>query len=124
MTRYIWMTFGVLSVLLGAAGAVLPLLPTTPFLILAAFCFARSSPSMHDWLMTHRQFGPMIRDWRDHGAISKRSKLVAVIMMAATLVLSLLMSVAWWIVAVQAAVLSCVAYFILTRPSGPKSDAD
>jgi hypothetical protein len=62
---------------LAAAGAVLPILPTTPFLLLAAACFARSSPRFHRWLLEHPLFGPPIRDWQEHRSIRPRIKAFA-----------------------------------------------
>ena len=60
MIRIFWLLFGLLATGLAFAGALLPLLPTTPFLLLAAYAFARSSKRLHDWLLNHRQFGPLI----------------------------------------------------------------
>lgn len=62
---------------LGVAGIVLPLLPTTPFVLLAAACFARSSIQWHQWLLNSATFGPLIRDWQDRRSISPRTKFVA-----------------------------------------------
>ena len=116
-----WLGVGWLCVALGAAGAVLPILPTTPFLLLAAYAFARSSPRVHAWLMEHKLFGPPIRDWREQGAISAPAKRLAVSSMAAVLVLSVLFGVARSVLIIQAVVLIGAATFILTRPSpGPK----
>ena len=67
----------------GIIGIFLPLLPTTPFVLLAAFCFARGSPRWEAWLLAHPRWGPMVRDWRDHRAIPWRAKLLAWTMMAA-----------------------------------------
>jgi uncharacterized membrane protein YbaN (DUF454 family) len=100
---------------LGLIGAFLPLLPTVPFLLLSAFCFARSSERLHDWLVSHRVFGPPIQNWRDRGAIGRRAKIFA----SASILASFVPSVALgtiWIIAVQAAVLSLVAVFIWSRP--------
>jgi uncharacterized membrane protein YbaN (DUF454 family) len=105
---------------LGIAGIVLPLVPTTPFLLLAAFAFARSSPRLHDWLLAHPRLGPPINDWRTHRAISRRAKGLAVGAMAAALGLSIATGLPVWLVAVQAVVLALVAAFILTRPDGPR----
>lgn len=73
---------GVLSLGLGILGIFLPLLPTTPFVLLAAFCFSRSSTRCEAWLLDHPRFGPMIRDWRQHRAIPWRAKQLAWTMMA------------------------------------------
>ena len=75
--KYFWLGFGWLCVGLGAIGAFLPLLPTVPFLLLAAFCFARSSERVHQWLLNHPRFGPPIADWRRNGAIRRRVKWLA-----------------------------------------------
>jgi uncharacterized membrane protein YbaN (DUF454 family) len=74
--RIVWLTLGLASLALGGLGVALPLLPTTPFVLLAAYCFARSSRKLHDWLLDNRTFGKAIRDWRAHRAISRRSKAI------------------------------------------------
>ena len=117
--RALWLAVGFLATGCGIAGVVLPLVPTTPFLLLAAFAFARSSPRLHDWLVNHPRLGPPIADWQAHGAISRRTKLVAAAVMIATLALTLAAGVGSEIVVVQALVLIAVAAFVLTRPDAP-----
>ena len=122
--RLVLRSLGLLCVALGLAGAVLPLVPTTPFLLLAAYAFARSSPRLHEWLLSHRQFGPPLRAWREHGAIGGGAKLAAVIMLALSLVLGVaLVDLDPWILVVQAGVACAVGAFILTRPSRPRGQA-
>jgi uncharacterized membrane protein YbaN (DUF454 family) len=75
--RGLFLALGLLFVGIGFAGIVLPVVPTTPFLILAAACFARSSRRLERWLLEHRSFGPTLRDWRARGAIPWRAKLAA-----------------------------------------------
>jgi uncharacterized membrane protein YbaN (DUF454 family) len=116
MTRPVWLTIGVVCVATGAAGVVLPLLPATPFLLLAAYAFARSSPRLHGWLLDHAHFGPLIQDWREQGSIARRTKVVSLAVMAATLLLSFALQVPLWIIAIQAAALAGSAAFIVTRP--------
>lgn len=116
MIRAMWAACGCLAVALGAIGAVLPLLPTVPFLLLAAFCFARSSRRMHHWLVTHPTFGPGIVNWQKSGAISRRAKYLASLSMLAAFLLSVAMGLRPLILGVQAATLGCVALFIWTRP--------
>ncbi|MDX9842940.1 MAG: YbaN family protein [Aquabacterium sp.] len=73
---------GLLSLVLGLLGAVLPGLPTTPFVLLAAACFAKASPRLHQWLVQHRWLGPMVRDWEAHHTLPLRIKWLASGMMA------------------------------------------
>jgi uncharacterized membrane protein YbaN (DUF454 family) len=90
VVRYFFLTFGSLFLALGVIGIFLPLLPTTPFLILAAFCFNRGSDKFHGWLINHRIFGPPIRDWNQHRMIRTKYKLMATTMMSITLVFVLM----------------------------------
>ncbi len=72
---------GLLSVALGFLGIFLPLLPTTPFLLLAAACFCRSSERLYRWLMNHKWFGPIIRNYREHRAIPLKAKIITLVML-------------------------------------------
>ena len=76
---------GILAIVLGVIGIFLPLLPTTPFLLLAAACFARSSKRMHAWLMGHRLFGQFLRSYEEGRGIPARAKAVALVMMWSSL---------------------------------------
>lgn len=118
--RSVWFAVGLAAVVLAALGVVLPLLPTTPFLLVAAFAFARSSARWHAWLHSHRTFGPLIDDWRRHRAIGRRTKIVGVASMAAVFGVSLAIGVGPVVLAVQAAALTAAAAFVLSRPSPPK----
>lgn len=77
LVRGLYLAAGLLFVGLGFVGAFLPVLPTTPFLILAAACFARSSQQLENWLLTHPRFGGLLREWRERGAIPRRAKLLS-----------------------------------------------
>lgn len=104
----------------GMVGVVVPLMPTTVFLILAAFCFSRGSDRLHDWLVNHRTFGPMLSDWRNHHAISRRGKMAAGIAMIAVLAISVALEVPPWVLALQVVILAAVAAFLFTRPLPPR----
>ena len=84
MLRSLYLIGGFAAVALGIAGILLPLLPTVPFMILAAFCFARSSPRFEARLIEHPVFGPHIIRWRTNGAISRRGKQAALVGFAAS----------------------------------------
>ncbi len=81
--RLAWGLAGATSLATGIVGIFLPLLPTTPFVLLAAFCFARASTRAERWMLEHPRFGPMVRDWRARRAIPRRAKQLAWTMMAA-----------------------------------------
>ncbi|QDL91310.1 DUF454 domain-containing protein [Paroceanicella profunda] len=119
--RIVWLTIGLLSLLAGAAGAVLPLVPTVPFLLLAAFAFSRSSERLHTWLTTHPRLGPPIMDWQRHGAIRRRVKYIATATIAAAFLISVMLNVPGHVLAIQAGVLSLVLLFLWTRPEGPRT---
>lgn len=76
--RWLWLCLGVLFVALAVLGAFLPLLPTTPFVLLASACFARSSPRLQAWLRRSRLFGPLLTDWERHRGVRSHVKVVAV----------------------------------------------
>ena len=116
MNRTFWFIVGCLALVCGIAGAVLPLLPTTPFLLVATFAFARSSPRLHAWLIEHPRFGPPINNWHTQRAISRKAKLTAVAVMVATFAISLALGAAPTILIIQAIVLTCAGAFILSRP--------
>lgn len=117
--RGIWFCLGALALGLGALGIFLPLLPTTPFILLAAYSFARSSKPVHDWLLRHRVFGPLIENWRRYGAISRRAKILGILSLIAVILLSVFMGVPRYVVLIQLVVLSATGVFILTRPLPP-----
>ena len=118
--RLFWLVVGLLALGLGLVGAVLPLLPTTPFLLLAAFSFARSSPRLANWLDTHPRFGPLIANWREHRAIGRRAKIAAISVILLTPIVSVALGFDVRIIVTQIIVLTIVAAFILSRPDGPE----
>ncbi len=122
MTRALFFVSGLALTALGIVGAFLPLLPTTVFLILAAACFARSSPRLETWILDHRQFGPLVRNWREHGVIPPRAKALACGGMALGFVgFWFGVHPRLWLSLVVGAALAACAVFVLTRPSAPAS---
>ena len=118
--RTLWTLAGWFCFALGFIGAFLPLLPTVPFMLLAAYCFGRGSERFHEWLITHPTFGPPILDWMEHGTISRRSKRAAGVAILLAFVISLVLGVRPAILAIQAVVLIGVAIFIFSRREGPR----
>lgn len=116
MNRILFLTIGWISVALGTLGIFLPLLPTTPFLLLALWCFAKSSPRFHAWLLSHPRFGPALRNWREKGAIPTRAKALAIAMIALSLGSIWLFAKVLAVQVAVSALLVGVSLFILTRP--------
>lgn len=120
LIRRAWLALALFFIGLGSVGAILPLLPTTPFLLLAAMCASRSSPALHAWLYSHPRFGPLLRDWRDHRAIRPRAKITALVLVA--------LSWGWMWISVEplyarlsaSVVMAGVVTFLATRPHGPR----
>ena len=112
---------------LAALGVVLPLLPTTPFLLVAAACFARSSPRFYEWLLRNRVFGPLIRNWRETRSIPLRVKAVSIVMIAlvggGTVVFFI--ATPWARLGVLAVLLTLIGWLIWvpTTPSSPTTPA-
>ncbi len=116
--RILWLIGGLTCMALALIGVVLPLLPTVPFLLLATFCFARSSERLHSWLLAHKTFGPMIQDWNTSGAIRLSAKRAATVSIALVFGFSFAMGVKTTVILIQLVVLSAVLFFIWTRPNG------
>jgi len=110
-----------LALATGIVGAFLPLLPTTPFVLLAAFCFARSSTRCERWLLAHPRFGPLIHNWRESRSIPLRAKQIAWVMMAlsSALAWSMLPPRFGWIPALCCAAVGAWMWTLPSRPSGP-----
>ena len=120
MPCIVYLIFGCLFVGLGFIGAFLPLLPTVPFLLLALWCFARSSQRFHDWLYHHPRFGPPLRDWDQHGVIPVRAKILSTAMMVVSMAIMLAVTdLSVWTYGGIAAVLTLVSLYILSRPGSP-----
>jgi uncharacterized membrane protein YbaN (DUF454 family) len=113
--RILYLIGGWASLLLAGIGVAVPLLPTVPLVILAAFCFARSSPRLEAWLVEHPRMGPHIQSWRTRGAISRKGKYAAAAAFAAGIALSLMLAPwPWWLAPIVAA--SICLPWLWTRP--------
>jgi uncharacterized membrane protein YbaN (DUF454 family) len=116
LLAWVWLALGVL-------GIFLPILPTTPFALLAAWCFSKSSEKWHQWLISTPHLGPVILDWEKHGVIGKRAKLLAcsclILLFSYTLIF---VNVSLWVKIFVSLIGVSVLVFILTRPSDRKEN--
>ncbi|WP_407352943.1 YbaN family protein [Luteimonas sp. R10] len=122
--RWAWWLLAYCSLGLGLIGVFVPGLPTTVFVLIAAWAAARGSERLHRWLLVHPRFGPMIRDWQAHGAVSRRAKWMATAAMAACaaillLVMPLFTAHRWWMTALPVACMAIVATWLWLRPEPP-----
>jgi uncharacterized membrane protein YbaN (DUF454 family) len=114
--RLLWRSLAVLSLVLAVAGAVLPVLPTVPFLILAAWAGGKGWPALEAWLLDHPRYGPGIRRWRERGAVPRRAKWLATATMAGSAALLALSSAPLAVKIAVPAVMTAVATWLWRRP--------
>ena len=114
--RWLWLCLAYVALALGVIGIFLPGLPTTPFVLLSAYAAARGSDRLHAWLLSHRLYGPMIRDWQASGAVSRRAKLWAIGMMALCAVIFFFTAPRVWMAALGTAIMTVVAVWLWLRP--------
>lgn len=114
--QILWRLLALASLLLGLVGAFLPILPTVPFVLLAAWAASRGWPELEAWLLRHPRFGPSIRDWRERGAVSRRAKRLAVAGMAGSGLLLVFLPVHPWLRAGVWLILVIVATWLWRRP--------
>jgi uncharacterized membrane protein YbaN (DUF454 family) len=118
MKKIFYLILGHLCLILGIIGAFLPILPTTPFLLLAAFLYSKSSTRLHNWILSHKYLGPPLKDWQERGVIGVKAKILASTMIVLVLVfripvLNIALGIKWF----AGAILTGVLIFILSRPS-------
>jgi uncharacterized membrane protein YbaN (DUF454 family) len=116
MTKGVFVILGWFAFGLGLIGVVLPVLPTTPFMILAAFFFAKGSPRARAWLVERTVFGPHIENWEASGAIARKAKIMALTAMCAVVALSIFLQLPFMVIAVQVSLILPAALYVWTRP--------
>ena len=120
--KALYILLGFLTLLLGVIGILLPILPTTPFLLLSAFLFSRGSDRLHEWLLNLPKIGLVIRSWEKDKVISPKSKLLATVLITTLFSYTLIfVHVAVWIKVIVSISGACVITFILSRKSYPTS---
>ena len=118
MIRWAWFALGWFLVVLGFIGALLPVMPTTVFLIGAAGCFARSSPRFEQWLLDHRWFGPSLRNWRANRAIPLKAKYIAIPSMAGGFAIMMFTAhPPFWVALPVGGILLGCAIYVGSRPN-------
>lgn len=114
--KLLWRALALLSLLVGVIGIALPVLPTVPFLILAAWAGSKGWPALEHWLLNHAHFGPGIRRWRERGAVPRRAKWLATIMMTASAVMLALSPAPLAVKLGVPAAMAAVAIWLWRRP--------
>ena len=101
---------------LGMIGVFIPLLPTVPFLLVSAWFAVRGSEDLHQWLLNHPRFGQMLREWEEHGAMSRRSKIIAVSMIILSWLIMFVLAVNPWVLGFLVLLFLSVSAYIISRP--------
>lgn len=114
--RLLWRALALLSLLLAIAGFVLPLLPGVPFLIMAAWAAGKGWPALEVWLLNHAHFGPSIRNWRERGAVPRRAKWLATVMMGGSAIMLAFSPAPMGVKVVVPAIMLAVALWLWHRP--------
>jgi uncharacterized membrane protein YbaN (DUF454 family) len=116
--RWLLQALAGFCLLLAVIGLILPVMPTVPFLVVAAWAAARSSPRLHHWLLQHPRFGPYLRDWTEAGVVPRRAKWFSTVMMGGSAVsMPVFIPVAWWPLVIGAiAVMAAILVWLWRRP--------
>lgn len=114
--RGLFLLLGLIALVLGLLGIVLPLLPTVPFILLAAFCFARSSKRLHLWLMTHPWFADTLTQWQQQGAMRKSLKRKAMLVSILSFSFSIIVVPILWVKGVLIVMALILLWYLKTIP--------
>ena len=117
--RWLLLAFAVLCLVLGLIGVIVPGLPTTVFILMAAWAAARSSPRLYRWLWQHRLFGPLLHNWSQGGRVSRRAKWSATVLMALSSLILLITQTPAWVTTVALTSMACVLVWLWRRPEPP-----
>ncbi|MCP4934014.1 MAG: DUF454 domain-containing protein [bacterium] len=125
LRRALYLVLGILFFATGVIGVFLPVLPTTPFMLLALWAFSNSSQTLHDYIWNHKKYGPMVRAWKQHGSIPLKAKISAIAAMGLSAVFVVLYSGAPNLAIISALTLMLMgATYILTRPTLRAAEID
>lgn len=116
--RPVWRIIGFLSLGLAAIGTALPVVPTVPFLLVAAWAFTKSSPELREKIRNNPRYGPIVVAWQDPGEVPRLAKIWAIVAMSFGVGLTAWLIGDWRIVAVQAVICAIIAVYLITRPEG------
>ena len=121
LNKYLFLSIGLICMALGFLGVFLPILPTTPFMILAAFCFSKSSSRLHNWLLERPHIGKLILDWQNDGVIRKKAKVASTLVIVPLFSYTLIfVQVSIFVKVLLVLIGLGVLCFIWSRPSTPK----
>lgn len=124
LVKYTYQLGGVISLGLAFIGAILPIMPTTVFLIIALWCFSKSSARLEHWLLTHPRFGHILRNWQRHQVVPKPAKYFAAAGMSASLIISGLLFSFGWLQVALSLLFAFICNYLFAKPSSPNSQGN
>ena len=117
ISRYLLIALGWLCVGLAFIGAIIPGIPTTIFLIIALWAFAKSSKKFHTWLLSHRKFGPILKNWQSHKVVPKKAKILMVILQIVAVIMLYFTTKSMPLSVILSVILIFVAWYVVSLPS-------
>ncbi len=124
ISKLLYLIGGSLALAVGIAGIILPLVPTTPLVLLAAFCFARSSKRLHQWILSHRLFGQIIRDWEQYRGIRASIRRKAYLMIVVCFSISIAVAPVEWVRYLLAGMCAVLLFYMSRLPVVPEESAE